>query len=176
MFESGKINIVKGSNGSGKTTLFLILNKIDCDFIGTFSYFENEVKKEYSISDVVYVPSKNCLITYYDLEHNLNIFKTYDINLFCSEYNIEQNTLPCDLSGGEQEIVSLYRVKDLKDKIILLDESTSYLDDKNFDKMLDIIDNLSLNNLVIFATHDVRVLAKYSTIYHLINGDLKKDD
>lgn len=160
-FSSGKINVIQGANGTGKTTFLLILLGADNNYKGEIKYFCNGNEKNAKNRDIIYVPPKNALVKYLSIESNLNIFNKIDINEFNKEFKINLDTKVINLSGGEEEIISIYRLKNLTNKILLLDEVTSFLDDSVFDKIMEIILNLAKDNLVIFATHDTRVLSRY---------------
>lgn len=167
-FESNKINIINGLNGSGKTTLLLVLSLIDKDFKGSIKLFEEDKEIKYSHSNSIYVSSKNSLIEYLSLKENLNLISKVNLEEFSNFLDININSNVSNLSGGEEELVSLFRLKNTRNRVILLDEVTSYLDDSNLLKVFSLLEDIaSLNNLIIFATHDVRVLSHYNenTIY-----------
>lgn len=160
-FSSGKLNVIQGANGTGKTTFLLILLGADSNYKGEIKYFCNGNEKSVKSDDIIYVPPKNALIKYLSIKSNLNIFNKVDINKFNNEFKINLDTKVINLSGGEEEIISIYRLKNLTNKVLLLDEVTSFLDDSMFDRIIEIILHLAKVNLVIFATHDTRVLSRY---------------
>lgn len=161
VFDGGKINVVQGANGTGKTTFLLVLLRADLKYKGLIKYIKDDCEYNPKNKDIIYVPPKNALVKYLSIKSNLNIFNGIDINSFINEFKINIKTNVANLSGGEEEIIAIYRLKDVSNKILLLDEVTSFLDDFMFDKVMKIILKLSKNNLVIFATHDVRVLNHY---------------
>ena len=152
VFDSGKINVVQGANGTGKTTFLLVLLRTDLKYKGLIKYIKDDCEYNPKNKDIIYVPPKNALVKYLSIKSNLNIFNRIDINSFINEFKINIKTKVANLSGGEEEIIAIYRLKDVSNKILLLDEVTSFLDDFMFDKVMEIILRLSKNNLVIFAT------------------------
>ena len=164
VFDGGKINVVQGANGTGKTTFLLVLLRADLKYKGLIKYIKDDCEYNPKNKDIIYVPPKNALVKYLSIKSNLNIFNRIDINSFINEFKINIKTKVANLSGGEEEIIAIYRLKDVSNKILLLDEVTSFLDDFMFDKVMEIILRLSKNNLVIFATHDVRVLNHYKPV------------
>lgn len=78
-----------------------------------------------------------------------------------------------NLSGGEQQRVALARVL-LKDfEVILADEPTGNLDDKNALKVLDILNSLkSEGKTIICVTHDEKIASKSDKIIKIRNGEL----
>ena len=83
---------------------------------------------------------------------------------------------PNQLSSGEYQRISLLRCICKNPKLIIADEPTANLDEKNCEQLMKLI--VKLNNdygmAFIIATHDKR-FKKVSTLeYELFNGDLKK--
>ena len=58
------------------------------------------------------------------------------------------------LSGGQKQRISLARALVKKSNLLLLDEVTSALDEKNKEKLLETIENLKEHCSIIFVTHD----------------------
>ena len=80
---------------------------------------------------------------------------------------------PNELSGGQRQRVGIARALLQKQDIILCDEPTESLDYANKDIVMDLLSSLSINTIVIVATHDQRILKRYSDHqYHLENRTL----
>ena len=83
---------------------------------------------------------------------------------------------PNQLSSGEYQRISLLRCICKKPKLIIADEPTANLDEKNCEQLMKLIVKLNddYGMAFIIATHDKR-FKKVSTLeYELFNGDLKK--
>lgn len=80
---------------------------------------------------------------------------------------------PSELSGGQRQRVSIARALATDPQILIADEPTGALDQKNTDEVLRILDKIAQSGkLVLTVTHSQRV-AEYGTrIVHLSNGEI----
>jgi cell division transport system ATP-binding protein len=70
--------------------------------------------------------------------------------------------MPYELSGGEQQRLSIARALLNKPEVILADEPTGNLDPKTSDDILNLLHQLSADgNTVLMATHDYRLIEKF---------------
>ncbi len=76
------------------------------------------------------------------------------------------DNLPSKLSRGEQQRVAIARALALKPKVLLCDEPTANLDDESTALVLDLLRKKSsdLTATLVIATHDKRVLEKFSSV------------
>ena len=76
----------------------------------------------------------------------------------------QAHKLPSQLSVGQQQRVSIARALMNEPKVLLADEPTSSLDDKNADNVIDLLENLSkeYKTALIIVTHDNRIKQKFS--------------
>ncbi len=83
---------------------------------------------------------------------------------------------PHQLSGGEQQRVTIARALLNKPKLILADEPTGNLDPEVSDEILELLHNIALQGTaVLMATHDYRLINKYpGTVYEIDNHTLEK--
>ncbi len=72
--------------------------------------------------------------------------------------------LPSQLSVGQQQRVSIARALMNEPKVLLADEPTSSLDDKNADNVIELLENLSkeYKTALIIVTHDSRIKEKFT--------------
>ena len=83
---------------------------------------------------------------------------------------------PSSLSGGEQQRIAIARALSNSPEIVVADEPTGNLDNKNSLKIINELINVSNENhtALLLATHDDLVADKMNIVYHLIDGKLKK--
>ena len=91
----------------------------------------------------------------------------------------KRNSMPFELSGGEQQRVVIARALLNKPPLILADEPTGNLDPETSDDVLTLLRNLAKqhNTAVLCATHDYRILQNFpGRIIRVMNGNLIDDD
>ena len=172
-FSETGLYIINGDNGSGKTTLSYIIGLLDNKYEGKF-YFNNVdvsklSKKEYNQARekfISYIFSKNNLIPYLNVKENLELSNSEN-NFIDLEMKQDVNTL----SGGEEILLALNIEINKKKKIYILDEVTAMLDNDHFNKLMEIINNLSKEVLIIMISHDKRT-NKYGKQLKLNKGKL----
>ena len=76
----------------------------------------------------------------------------------------QAHKLPSQLSVGQQQRVSIARALMNEPKVLLADEPTSSLDDKNADNVIELLENLSkeYKTALIIVTHDNRIKQKFT--------------
>ena len=172
-FSETGLYVINGDNGSGKTTLSYIIGLLDNKYEGKFYFNHVDVsklsKKEYNQARekfISYIFSKNNLIPYLNVKENLDLSNSEN-NFIDLEMKQDVNTL----SGGEEILLALNIEINKKKKIYILDEVTSMLDNDHFNKLMEIINNLSKEVLIIMISHDKRT-DKYGKQLKLNKGKL----
>jgi putative ABC transport system ATP-binding protein len=76
----------------------------------------------------------------------------------------QAHKLPSELSVGQQQRVSIARALMNEPKVLLADEPTSSLDDKNADNVIELLETLSkeYKTALIIVTHDSRIKEKFT--------------
>lgn len=170
-FKKGNIYCIMGKNGAGKSTLVNLLCKIYDDYKGNI-YINNE---NINNLDIKYIRKNKIAfleqnVVFYKNAVNENLIyglENYDENLlskYKQEFDIyelelrenengERNIV--NLSGGERQKVGLIRTFLKRFDVIILDEPSSFLDQKSIVVLKDIIlDCKKKNKIVILITHD----------------------
>lgn len=190
-FEKGRKYALVGSSGSGKSTLVKLIMKYYNDYDGEILVGNKSLKhidksslyKYYSI-----IPQKVMLFND-TLKNNISMFQNYsdeDINKVIRDVNLEHivKDLPEELntivsesgnnfSGGEQQRISLARSFLKNSDVMLIDEATSSLDNKNSNQIEELI--LQRDYLTaIVVTHKLNenILKKYDCIVLLNDGEI----
>ena len=156
-FEKGSHTIITGENGSGKSTLLGLVAGIFYSQRGTVTTFSNKFgyvsAQPFIFRDTLY---NNIMYGNedYEIDENsimqvLKEFKTFKNE---SEYNLQRLVSNKSLSSGQMQKIGFARIIISKPDIILLDESTSNLDEES--KKI-VFNKLKENNTTIInSTHD----------------------
>lgn len=200
IFENAEINLSKGKlfgisgeSGSGKSTLInIILGFYKSD---SSKLFINN--QEISILNwpqylFFYVP-QDFYIFDNDMQFNITLSDKFDekrfknslksaqiLELFESlDYEISSNIgeKGSKISGGEKQRIAIARAFYHNREVIIFDESTSGLDEKNEKEILEILKKLSKNKIILIISHKTDLLNKYcDTHYKLINKKIIIND
>ena len=192
-FKSGKIYSLVGPSGSGKSTLLNLISLIDKPSSGSIK-LDNEKINDNDIDQRDTIRSKKIGIIYQD-KNLLADFTTLE-NVYMARLSLSDNKkkavidaknllkkvgldkrlnhLPGELSGGESQRVAISRALINSPDIILADEPTGNLDNKNARDIFKLLFSLrNKNRIIIFATHN-RYFADMSDCkLSLIDGKVK---
>ena len=178
--ETGLVTIL-GESGSGKTTLMNVLGGLDDFESGTIEYDNQKINK-YSAkkmdkirNDKIGYIFQNYLLlqqrtSYDNLKLMLNM---YDISEQEKEERIDyvleavgmskyKKKNVSELSGGQQQRIAIARALIKSPTLILADEPTGNLDEKNTIQIMNIIKKISKNTLVILVSHEKSIATSYS--------------
>ena len=87
-----------------------------------------------------------------------------------------EKKMPYELSGGEQQRVSIARALLNNPKIILADEPTGNLDPAKSKSIIETMKEINLNGTtIVIATHDYSIIKNFpSTTYQFENKEIKE--
>lgn len=189
----GEFVVILGPSGAGKSTLLNLLGGMDTVTSGDIvvdgkvisDYNDSELTK-YRASDVGFIfQFYNILPTLTVLE-NVSLVKDIVKNSksprkILKEVGLERhiNKFPNQLSGGEQQRVSIARAI-AKDPVLLLcDEPTGALDSKTGVEVLKLLkkqcDSDNGENTVIIVTHNALIAEVADRVIRLKNGKVESD-
>ena len=188
--DSNEIVLIMGPSGSGKTTLLNIISMIEKATNGNLE-IDGEIinHKKIAIIDKirseilgVLFESKNLLTEFTVLENLIipyklnNIIDHHDPMKLLDDFDLldKVSYYPHQLSAGESQRISLLRAIINKPKLIVADEPTANLDEKNLYRIIDFIKKIKVNygSSFILATHDERLCDVADRILYLDNGKL----
>ena len=169
-FEDGEFIVILGPSGSGKSTLLNVISGLDTVTSGSISHNGEELTG-YSEDQMTSFRRKHIgfIFQQYNLLQNLTVYENVIIGseLGTNPFNIDdllkktglenaRNKYPYQLSGGEQQRVSVIRSLAKNPGIILCDEPTGALDEKNSRQVLKVLQSLNIeyNKTVILITHN----------------------
>lgn len=178
--------LLLGNSGSGKTTLMHIITGLlkptsGQVFIDNTNIYQIKDKErdQFRGRNIGLVFQRPHLIKSLNITENIAIAQTlagltYDSNrikevLDSLQLLDKEKSKPHELSQGQLQRVSLARAIINKPKLLVADEPTSSLDDKNALNVLELLINQSALNgsTLLIATHDNRIKDKFSNKYIL---------
>lgn len=191
-FEVGKFYAIMGESGSGKFTLINILGLMDkatkgsvfLDGVDTRKCSDDELCKLRNekigfVFQNFYLNNKltaleNVLLPMY-INGNVDLYKAKDL---LKTFNVldRESHYPYELSGGEQQRVSLARALVNNPKYILADEPTGNLDSKNEDEVFNYLKDISKDICVIVVSHNEKIKNYADKVVYLEKGVLKDEN
>ena len=186
-FKKGTTYSIVGPSGSGKTTFLNILSGLDVFDSGSIK-IENVELSHLNQDELSKLRKDNFSFAYqfHYLLENLTIYENcLAANLVAQEHEIDQilsrlginnlkHKFPSHISGGERQRASLARALVKKPKILLLDEPTGNLDEKNSLIVQNLLLEYAKDNgcLMIYVTHDLPFAEKADKILRIENKGL----
>ncbi|QHS56659.1 ABC transporter ATP-binding protein [Mucilaginibacter sp. 14171R-50] len=192
---AGSTNAIVGPSGSGKTTLLGLCAGLDSASAGTVEL--NGINLG-SLSEDKRAQVRNQYVGFifqnFQLLPTLTALENVMVPLeLRGEKNIKARALdlldkvgladrghhyPAQLSGGEQQRVSLARAFSNSPKILFADEPTGNLDAETSEKVVKLIFDLNreAGTTLVLVTHDLELAAKTQRIIKIKGGKLVADD
>ncbi|MBU3806458.1 MAG: ABC transporter ATP-binding protein [Candidatus Fournierella pullistercoris] len=186
--EKGEFCIIVGPSGAGKTTVLNMLGGMDsCDEGQIFldgqevSAFNQRQLTQYRRYDVGFV------FQFYNLVQNLTALENVELaneiskNPLPADKTLElvglghrMNNFPAQMSGGEQQRVSIARALAKNPKILLCDEPTGALDYNTGKQVLKLLQDTCRNTgrTVIVITHNSALTGMADRVIHIRNGQV----
>lgn len=195
--DKGEFTAISGPSGSGKTTLLNIIGCIDKPDSGEIT-LEGKSIKARSSDELAYLRREYfgfifqtynlipVLTAYENVELPLSLLRKYSEDEIKKKVNeaLEKVGLlslkdrkPLELSGGEQQRVSIARAIVKGPKLILADEPTANLDTDNGKNIVEIMLKMNKEDGItfIFSTHDPLILEYAKRNISLRDGKIIKD-
>ena len=187
--EKGELVIILGSSGAGKSTVLNILGGMDTNDEGqvwvdgtNISDYTSHQRTNYRRDDVGFV------FQFYNLVSNLTAKENVELasEIVADALNPEQvlkdvglghrlNNFPAQLSGGEQQRVSIARAVAKNPKILLCDEPTGALDYQTGKQVLKILQDMSRKKgaTVIIVTHNTSLAPIADRVIQMHDASVK---
>ena len=191
-----KFAVVSGPSGSGKTTLLNIIAGIDRPTSGKIFVQGEELtdKNENFLSDFR-CSNVGFVFQSYNLVSTLTVAENVAFPMEWSQKPIEEvekripelletvglqdraNHFPSQLSGGEQQRVAFARALANDPPLLLADEPTGNLDEKNAQKIVQVLQLLKeKGKTVIVSTHDLQIKQLADKVLNLEAGKLASEN
>ena len=185
----GDFVAILGASGSGKSTLLNVLSGLERPDSGSILYGETDIT---TLTDTELTKFRKDTIGFifqqYYLLPNLTVEKNVRIGADLAnnrEYGeiikavgLENKAkkYPSELSGGEQQRVSIARALAKKPKVLFLDEPTGALDENTGRQVLDYISKLHDENsfTIVMVTHNQNIAEMTNTIIKMNSGRISE--
>ena len=187
--EEGKFIVVLGPSGAGKSTLLNLLGGLDSPTEGTITVdgrdistlTENELA-DYRAETVGFVFQSYNLIPTLTVIENVALVKEIAKNPLSSHDMLREvgladhiHQFPSELSGGEQQRVSIARALAKNPRILLCDEPTGALDSETGVMVLKLLLSMArdMNKTIIIVTHNQNIAKMADVVIRVKNGKIK---
>lgn len=187
--EKGELVIILGASGSGKSTILNILGGMDTvsegevivDGIDIVKLSDRE-RTLYRRNDIGFVFQFYNLIPNLTARENVELAleivrdaKDADETLRSVDLGGRMDNFPAQLSGGEQQRVSIARAVAKNPKLLLCDEPTGALDYKTGKHVLHILQEMSRKNgvTVVIVTHNSAIAPIADRVIYLHDAKVR---
>ena len=187
--EKGELVIILGASGSGKSTILNILGGMDTvsegevivDGVDIVKLSDRE-RTLYRRNDIGFVFQFYNLIPNLTARENVELAleivrgaKDVDETLRSVELGDRMDNFPAQLSGGEQQRVSIARAISKNPKLLLCDEPTGALDYKTGKHVLHILQEMSRKNgvTVVIVTHNSAIAPIADRVIYLHDAKVR---
>lgn len=188
-FYPSKVNAILGENGAGKSTLLKILTGVYTEYEGEIRLHESTVKfktiKDAQKAGIAIIHQELNLIPTLSITENLflgqeiytkwGLLDSKKMNQKAKELlkklqlNSSPTTLIQNLKVGEQQLIEIAKALLTDAQIILMDEPTSALSDKEIDNLHRIIHELkSEGKTIVYISHKMDELFRIADTYNVM--------
>lgn len=186
----GELDVLLGPSGSGKSTFLNLLGGLDKPTSGDIWFYDQELSA--CDDDELTLYRRNhvgFVFQFYNLIPSLTAFENVKLVTEISQNPMDPmraleivdlvdraNHFPSQMSGGEQQRVSIARAIAKQPKILLCDEPTGALDVKTglivLEALLRVNEALGTTTLII--THNAATAALADRVFYFRDGDISK--
>ena len=193
--EKGEFVAIVGASGSGKSTLLHIIGSVDHPSEGRVVIEGTDISTLNQEESAIFRRRKVGLVyQFYNLIPTLTIRKNILMPLLLDKKKpnpefFEQvvktlgiadklESLPSQLSGGQQQRAAIARSLVYRPALLLADEPTGNLDQKNTKEIIDMLklSNRNLNQTIVLITHDEKVALEADRIVSIEDGRIISDE
>lgn len=187
--DKGELVVILGPSGSGKSTLLNLLGGLDKATRGeiiidgeNITAFPDKKLTSYRAKEIGFIFQFYNLIPNLTACENIEVLndvvgENIDGKEILAQVGLAQhvNKFPSELSGGEQQRVSIARAIAKRPKMLLCDEPTGALDSNTGKIIIELLMSLceSENTTVIIVTHNSEFAKVANKVIHIKNGQVE---
>ena len=187
----GEFVVILGPSGAGKSTLLNLLGGMDKTTSGEIRVGESTISKyndkeltRYRATDVGFIFQFYNIMPTLTVLENVNLIKDVtktnkDAKEVLKSVGLSKhfNKFPSELSGGEQQRVSIARAVMKNPKVLLCDEPTGALDSATGAEVLKVLKNqCDFDTTVIIVTHNSLIAEVADRIIRIKNGKVESNE
>ena len=186
--DKGEIGVILGPSGSGKSTLMNIIGGIDrCDS-GSVIVENTDVTKlndseltDYRRDNIGFIFQFYNLIPHLSVGENVEVASNISKAPLATDEVLKavglwdkRSRFPKELSGGEQQRVSIARAVVKNPKLLLCDEPTGALDFTTSLEILRLLQriNRDFGTSILMITHNTAISAMANRVFKVRNGEI----
>ena len=187
--DEGEFVVILGPSGAGKSTLLNLLGGLDSATSGQI-IVNGEHVENFNDNELTEYRAKNVgfIFQFYNLIPNLTAIENVELMKDIVDIHIDGNAVlnsvglsghanqfPAQLSGGEQQRVSIARAVAKQPAMLLCDEPTGALDSKTGVLILNLLQDMSnnKNTTVIIVTHNAILAEAADKVIRIKNGQVE---
>jgi putative ABC transport system ATP-binding protein len=188
--EEHAFTVILGASGSGKSTLLNVVSGLEQADEGSILYNDTDITKldenkrtAFRRENIGFVFQQYYLLPNMNVDKNVRMGadlvnnKEYKSVIDAVGLKEKINKYPSQLSGGEQQRVSIARALAKKPKVLFLDEPTGALDETTGRQVLDYISKLhnEYGITIVMVTHNQNIAEMADTVITMNSGKVLKE-